>query len=110
MSFYCEDNSKSHVFLESVLNKILDIRKPFDDIPTIRWRQHERILQSFEVFPLILDSEVVYEKCVPTLFKILLEPYPATIKQLVCKTLVLFMRRLKRSEYQEIILRQLLGI
>ncbi len=108
-SFWSEENLKNQMFLEGVMTKILEIRKPFDDIPTVKWRQHERILQSFKVFPLILDSESVYEQCVPVLFKILLESYPITLKRLSCEILVLYMRRLKRSEYQEVILRQLLG-
>jgi hypothetical protein len=96
--------------LDLVLNKILDIRKQYDDIPTIKWRQHEKILSSFKVFPLVFDSESVYEQCVPVLLRILFDPFPATIKKLSCELLVVFMRRLKRSEYQEMILRQLLGI
>jgi hypothetical protein len=107
--FYSEENSKVQLFLDVVLAKILENRKQYDEIPTIRWRQHKNVLNSFKVFPLIFDSEVVYEQCVPVLLKILSDPFPALLKRISCEILVLLLRRLRKSEHQEMILRQLLG-
>lgn len=116
-SFHVEDSnsSKNQIVIETVFTKILDIRRGFDEYPNKNWRIHAKILETFKILPSIMDSEIVYEQCVPILLKVVFQvfffnkAYPAKLKSLGIQCLVVFMRNLKRLEFQEAILRQLLG-
>ncbi|KAI8923759.1 armadillo-type protein [Entophlyctis helioformis] len=76
----------------------------------LNWRAHHCILSSYRLFPDYFDSDSVYEQCVPALLKVLTESAALPIKSLAIKTLVLFMRKLKRVEHRETILKQLLDV
>jgi hypothetical protein len=67
------DTIKQQVFLETLFNIILETRKLFEETPSIGWRLHERILKVYEVFPVVFDSDIVFENCIQPLCKLLID-------------------------------------
>lgn len=59
--------------METVFYTILETRKMFEANPNMGWRLHEKILRTYEILPTIYETDMVYDNCIPSLFKLVLE-------------------------------------
>ncbi|KAJ3039534.1 Serine/threonine-protein phosphatase 4 regulatory subunit 4 [Rhizophlyctis rosea] len=71
------------------------------------WRVHRDLLSQFENFTEYFDSDLLFEQCVPVLFKLVTGNLVAPVKETVVRCLCQFLRRLRRNEYRERVFRQL---
>lgn len=67
------DAAKQTPLSDNLLMSIVDTRKVFEDSPSIGWRLHETILQTYTVFPVVFDSDLVFDHCVQPVHKLLLD-------------------------------------
>ncbi|KAL2913564.1 Serine/threonine-protein phosphatase 4 regulatory subunit 4 [Polyrhizophydium stewartii] len=115
-TYALDESSKGSPQLDEIMHVIVQRERECSASNFLAWRVHHEILQSFRLFPEYFDSDAVFEHCITPLFKILSEESQdrqlhsaMPIKSLAIKTLVLFLRRIKRVEHREMILKQLLG-
>ncbi|KAJ1343595.1 hypothetical protein BSLG_001864 [Batrachochytrium salamandrivorans] len=104
-----DETSKGTIQLDGLLVAIVNHERIHASTHILKWRVHYDILLSYKLFPDYFDSDLIFEQCVPSLFKILSTNTVMPIKSLVIETLVCFLRKIKRLEHRETILRQLIA-
>eukprot|EP00842_Homolaphlyctis_polyrhiza_P001898 jgi/Hompol1/2709/HPOL_003014-RA len=107
-TFLLDDAAKAPNQLDDIFMTLVQRERDISSASSLAWRTHLDILSAFRLFPDYFDSDAVFEQCVPPLFKILSEQSALPIKSLVIKTLVGYLRKLKRVEHRELILKQLI--
>ncbi|KAH6602287.1 hypothetical protein BASA61_001272 [Batrachochytrium salamandrivorans] len=105
-----DETSKGTIQLDGLLVAIVNHERIHASTHILKWRVHYDILLSYKLFPDYFDSDLIFEQCVPSLFKILSTNTVMPIKSLVIETLVCFLRKIKRLEHRETILRQLIEL
>ena len=58
--------------METQLTYIIETRKMFEACPNIGWRLHEQVLKAYECFTSIFEEDKIFEICVPSILKIII--------------------------------------
>ncbi|KAL5036572.1 hypothetical protein BDV3_005775 [Batrachochytrium dendrobatidis] len=96
--------------MDDIFITIMQHEKTHAENHFLTWRTHHDILAIYRIFPDYFDSDLIFETCIPSLFKLLAESSAIPIKHIAIQTLVHFLRKLKRLDHREHILRQLIDL
>ncbi|KAI8916344.1 armadillo-type protein [Gorgonomyces haynaldii] len=75
-----------------------------------QWRLRLSIIKAFGLLPDFIDTDRVYEECVPVLIRALGDNVPVPVKTKIIEILVSWLKKLKRIEYREGLLKQLIEL
>lgn len=109
---FCMDDA-SRLGVEAIYTALIGLEKGAAEsgpAGPAGWRLHQALIRSLRDFPDYIDSELVYEQTVHVLLKRLGECLPIPLKIEIIEVLTIYTKKLKRMEYRDTLLRQLIGI
>ncbi|KAJ3227987.1 Serine/threonine-protein phosphatase 4 regulatory subunit 4, partial [Clydaea vesicula] len=105
--FYFDEISRRTDQMNEVLFLILKKERDLASDYQYNWRIHEVFLSKFQLFTEYFDSEILFDHSVSLLIKLLSENTVLPIKLTLLKCLCIYLKKIKRIEHREQILRHL---